>query len=248
MNDIRKKAARIEIKRFKAERKKSKANAAVAEVIRGFDFVKQNRMFADWVTSSTTTNQDISDAQPTAVNRARDKAKNSGQIKKFLDLCEKNIVYTGFHLHSHISDPNGTPDEGARAAVEAAWSEWGKKGNPTMCGMFSFTQAHKKLVREKARDGEYLVREITGSARAVGNKWGYALQIIPIECLDFQYSKRLSNGNVVIMGVEKDTWNRPVAYHILKEVPDNPWKHRNRKPERERIQASEIIHSFKSDF
>jgi lambda family phage portal protein len=257
MNDIRNTSARSEIKRYQSDIKRkakqkadSKAAAAKkATLSRRFDAVQQNRMFADWITSSTTTDSDINDSQPRFLNRARDKAKNSGNLKKFLDMLEKNVVFTGFTLHSKAMDNQGNPDEGDRAAIEKGWKQWGKKGVCTMDGKFSFAQAHRKLVRDRGRDGEYLVREIMGSAEAVGNKFGYAWQIIPIEALDFMYSKRLSNGNVVIMGVELNKWNRPVAYHILKDVPDNPWK---RNPSsnnvRERIPADQIIHGFKTAF
>lgn len=245
-NHIRRETARAAIKRFQKPKKTTKSE----RVSRRFDAANKTRMFADWLMSSKTTNQDISDSQPTLLNRGRDKGKNSSGIKKFLDMCEKNIVYTGFMLNSLVMDDNGTPDTIARSVIEKGWKDWGKKGICTVDGMFSFTQAHKKLVRDKARDGEYLVREHYGSARSVGNKYGYALQIIPIEALDLTYSGRYQNGNMVIMGVELNKYNRPVAYHILNEIPEDPWKRKQSAgtPKRSRIPASEIIHSFKYDF
>ncbi len=244
--DIRRQVARAAIERFNKPKIKP---MKTVEIQRRFNAAQKTRMFSDWITASQTTNEDIYNSQPTLLNRGRDKAKNSGAIKKFLDMCEKNIVYTGFVLNSLVTDPNGQPDDVARRAVEDAWKDWCKKGIPTKCGKFSFAQAHKKLVRDKARDGEYLVREHKGSARKVGNRFGYALQLIPVEALDLTYSQRLSNGNVVIMGVELDQWNKPVAYHILKEIPEDPWKRSSAGYyERDRIPADEIIHSFKTEF
>lgn len=242
---IRRETAKAAIKRFQQPKPKVKEE----RVSRRFEGAQKTRMFADWLAQRKTTNEDIYDSQPTLLDRGRDKAKNSSGIKKFLDMCEKNIVYTGFMLSSLVTDDNGTPDEVARRAIETAWKEWGKKGTCTIDGMFSFSQAHKKLVRDKARDGEYLVREHYGSAQNVGNKYGYALQIIPVEALDLTYNQRLNNGNVIIMGVELNKWNRPVAYHILKEIPDDPFRRNDGATyERQRIPAEEIIHSFKYDF
>jgi len=207
---------------------------------RAFAGAAHNRLTADWMTSSLSTNQEIESSQPTMLNRGRDLGRNDRNMKRFLGLCERNIVGEGFVLRSLVNDPNGTPDTEARNAIEKGFKEWGKKGVATVCGRYSFRQAHRKSVRDKARDGEYLVRMIEG--KQAGNKFNFALQLIPVETLDYQYSARLNNGNFIVMGVEYNKWNRPLAFHMFTETPYEV--NSNWNGERIRIPASEIVHSF----
>ena len=92
-----------------------------------------------------------------------------------------------------------------------------------------------------ARDGEILIRRV----RAAGiNRFGYALQLIEADHLDERYNDTLTNGNRVKMGVEFDSWNRPVAYHIFKTHPGDTMYADVSYGERERIPADEIIHLY----
>ena len=125
---------------------------------RSFTAATRNRLTADWVASSYSTNQEIESSQPTMLNRGRDLARNDRNMKRFLGLCERNIVGEGFNLNSLVvDDPNGRPDVQARNAIEKAFKEWGRKGTCTVCGKYSFRQAHRKSVKDKARDGEYII-------------------------------------------------------------------------------------------
>jgi lambda family phage portal protein len=214
---------------------------------RGFTAANKSRLFADWVVSGgTTTNEELNAALPTLQWRARELARNDRHMRRFLRLAVKNVVGTGFRLESKVRDPTGTLDQQAIAAIEQSWAAWARKGTCTVCGRFSFSQLHRKLVRDKARDGEYLVRRVRGWQ---GNAWRYALQQLPAEVLDHGYSTRLDGGNTVIMGVELDAWWRPVAYHLWDERPR--WSMSSRvwtSGGRRRVPADEIIHGYTVEF
>jgi lambda family phage portal protein len=245
---LRSRVVRQTIKEYKVNaRRRAEAAKYKKRVERAFAGASQSRLYADWLSTSATTNEEIQNSQPRVLNRGRELARDDANVKKFLRMVDKGIVHTGFRLQSTVVDSNGEPDEAARRAIERMFKKWSMKGVCTTCGKFSFRQAHRKMVRTKARDGEYFVRK---HLNYPGNEFGFALQLIPVETLDWQFNKRLSNGNIVIMGVELNADNRPVAYHFWEEVPSATTKHNpgNTLSKRQRISADQIIHSFIDEF
>ena len=62
------------------------------------------------------------------------------------------------------------------------------------------------------RDVEALIVQIKG--KKAGNKYGYALRMVEVERLPVQYSRDLKNGAQIIIGVEVDDPNHPVAHGL----------------------------------
>lgn len=245
---LRSRVVRQTINEYKVQaRRRAHAVKDKKRIDRAFGGASGSRLYADWLATAATSNEQIQNSQPRMLNRGRELARDDANVKKFLRMVDKGIVFTGFRLQSTVVDANGKPDEEARRAIERMFKAWSAKGVCTTCGKFSFRQAHRKMVRTKARDGEYFVRK---HLNYPGNEFGFALQLIPVETLDWQFNRKLSNGNVVIMGVELNADNRPVAYHFWEEVPAATVKHKtgNTLANRQRIPADEIIHSFIDEF
>jgi lambda family phage portal protein len=102
------------------------------------------------------------------------------------------------------------------------------------------------IVKCWKRDGSCIVRKIKGW----NNPYKYALQVLDSHALDIYYNQ-MSTGkdNTVIMGVEIDSYGKPVAYHFKQSVWQVP-AHANipsASYERVRIPASEIQHIYKRE-
>ena len=66
--------------------------------------------------------------------------------------------------------------------------------------------------------------------------------VIDVDRLDTLHNQAGAAGhNSIVMGVEMDTYGRPVAYHIFSTHPSEP---RTGERYRERIPADEILHDF----
>jgi len=95
-------------------------------------------------------------------------------------------------------------------------------------------------MRTVARDGEVLVRMIRGYK----NPWKFAIQILEADVLDEQMN--ISDGpgqNLIKMGIEYDSWGKPVAYHIREKHPGDYFSAKSSYTYR-RVPASEIVHLF----
>ena len=78
--------------------------------VRGYDAAKRDHLTAGWTSSSASANEDIRNALEIVRARSRDLAANNDYMRKFLRMCEVNIVGPhGFRYKNLTANP------GARA-------------------------------------------------------------------------------------------------------------------------------------
>lgn len=229
----------------RAEPKQQQRRPAMI-VMRGFDAAKGDRLKSTWAVSGTSTDDDVYRGAEVVRRRARDHALNNTTAKKFLNMVSTNVVGpNGFRLQSLVADPTGTPDNLARKAIEDAFSRWSTRaGGCDVTGRRSFGDICRTLIRVAARDGEFLVRKVRGKQ---AGEFGFSLQLLAIDRLDIQLNKQLSGGSIIKMGVELNTYGKPVAYHVRQSNPvENSWVSSDGQ-RYERIPAEDIYHGFVTD-
>lgn len=221
-------------------RKPETNNRSFAERLRrGFNAAEKNRLTADWPLFQTSTDADLYRSLKPLRNRSRDLSKNSPYARKFLEIATNNIIGPrGIRLQVRATrNTNDNPDKPLNDVIEMAWDEWGRKGTCDVTGQLSWLDAQRLAVRTLARDGEVLVRLVETS-----NPFGMQIQFIPVEWLDEAYN-RIENGNRVIMSVEIDAFDRPVAYWLTPPASD-AFPRMVSETKRTRVPASEILHIY----
>lgn len=208
---------------------------------RSFTAAQRGRLTQAWDmrTTSADANQEIYRDHHTLRARAREQSINSPYAKRFYRLLKQNVIGAfGISLQSKAVMANGTPDRKTRRVIEKEYRQFCKLGNCDVTGQYSFTTFMNLWLECLARDGEIMVRLV----RNWSNRWGFALQILEIDRLDPDLNTLLDNGNIIRMGVERDRWERPVAYWLLRDHPGDVYQ---RAEDRyERVPASELIHTF----
>ncbi len=209
---------------------------------RNFAAAAVNRFTADWLISYRDADAELRMALPRMRAVSRDLERNGNYGRRFLALVARNVIgHKGIVLQAQSRRDDGSLDQADNKKIEAAWEQWGQLGVCTVDGLLSWVDAQRLMMRSIARDGEVLVRFIRGAN--AGNKFNFALQILEGDHLDETHNAVLDNGNIITMGVEKNKYGRPVAYHLLTRHPgsDN-YIHAGR--ERERVPADQILHLF----
>lgn len=213
--------------------------------MRYFQGASSNRLVADWITDLQSINKALRFEFKSLLSRSRDLAANNDYIKGFLKRCVTNIVGPNGFVLQNRALKNNEPDDEVNQMIEEKWEEWSHR---YATKEVTFTELQKIAVKQWKRDGNVLIRKMVG--RQV-NKFGFKLELLNIEQLDLAYNDRLSNGNVVIMGVEFNKSNERVAYWIRATKPENEISYlytydaiRNSI----RIPAEEIYHFFTRDF
>lgn len=172
--------------------------------------------------------------------RARQVTINTAYGAKFLQLVVSNVCGpTPFKLQAKVKYSSGKFDTTANQRLESEWAQWSKPGKADFEGRLSLADILRLVARTLACDGEALIRIHEGTQ---AGPWGLQLQVIDVDRLDEDLNKELTNGNVIIAGVELDTNGRTVAYHLLKRKPSD-WQFGYSR-EYIRIPSEQMIHLY----
>lgn len=212
---------------------------------KAFVSAQNTRQTSDWIVSPIKTNEELKRSLQLIVLRARDLAKNNPLVIKYLNMRAENIIGSGFKTQIKIKNDNKTIDFQASEIVENGWYKWGRASNKfcTMDGTTGFVDFCKLIDRTLAVDGECFIQLFKGLKN---NPYKFSLRIIDTLDIDVFYNvSALDNqGNYILMGVERDKYDRPVAYWT-RENPVNPTYFGGN---RIRLDASNVIHLFHKEY
>lgn len=202
-----------------------------------------NRLTQDWVMLPLSANQEIRWNARAVRARARELCRDNGYAKRFLALVAANVVGAkGIRLEAKVTDLTGAPSEGVNEQIETAWETWGHAETCSADRRWSWTEVQRAIAKNLAQDGEVLLWR----HRYFDNAFGYAVELIDPDRLDFLYNRDAdAQGNRIRFGVEVDQWGGPVAYHIWKHHPSEFEYERDN--ERIRVPAEQITHLFIAD-
>lgn len=208
----------------------------------GYNAAHVSRLTQDWVMRPMTEDAELRRSLRGMRLRSRELAHNEDFARKFLIMVKINVIgSSGIRLQNQAKNREGILDTMANEKIEDAWQEWCKKENASVAGTMSFRDLQNLFIESIARDGEILVRKVKG----YDNPFRFSLQFIEADHLDENYNLELDNGNRIVMGVEKDSWGKPVAYHLLTVHPGEYSYYRIANAKMyDRVPADEIIHEF----
>jgi lambda family phage portal protein len=202
---------------------------------RRFTAAGVNRLTNDWRADALPTNALLRGDLKTLRNRSRDLCRNNAYANHILRLYRNNVVGEGFTLQLK---PDAETDEKVSTLVETAWKEWTKAEFCNTSGRMDFMQICHLAIEALIRDGEFLIRKVYDR----DNKYGVSLRVYGCDWLDETYNERLPNGNRIIMSVEVDKMDRPLAYWLTEPMGNYPSRNQDRR--RTRYVASDFIHGF----
>lgn len=208
-----------------------------------------SRLTESWTTTATSLDYDLKRSLRIMQARSRDLFQNEPYAKKFMIMAKTNVVGpTGFALQVKITEStaNGkvTLDKLAGTAIEKSFKKWCKPGNCDVTGKMSFLDIQNLFLSGQIREGEVLIRKITGKN---AGEFGFMLQVLDIDRLDTEYNYSSEGGNEIRMGVEVNSFGKPIAYHLKAKHPGDSNYYTYKGGGYIRIPANEIIHQFVLD-
>lgn len=234
--------AALRLEREDAEHARQLARAR--QVARAFGAARQyaaatvDRFSAEWSVSSSTYQVEIYRNLRPLRARSRDMARNNPHMKRFLGMVRRNVVGpAGIKLQVRAKRGNEL-DELLNNEVEAKFSEWALPDTSSASGKLSWVDCQGYAIGTMARDGEFLCRFIEAD-----NPFGFSLKFYDPAYLDETYNEVLGNGNRVVMSVEVDRYDRPVAYYFTTPRFDVA-PYARESMERVRIPADQVVHSY----
>ena len=204
---------------------------------RSYNSAKVGRLTNDWTTTQSSANREIKNDIKVLRARSRQLERDNDYARRYFKLLENNVLgSTGIGLQCKSRDPNGSLDKLANQRIESAWKDWARPENCTVAGTHSWLDVQRLVLRSVARDGAVIIRKV----RNWDNPYRFAIQVLEVDHLDSDYNFVLKNGNIIRLGVERDRFEKPVAYYILNGHEGDEFG-MMRPTKRERIPADEMI-------
>jgi lambda family phage portal protein len=214
---------------------------------RGFQGAMFNRLVADWITSSTSMDAEIRKDLKRLRDRSRDLVRNNDYARSAQRAITNNVVGQGVSMQAAVKMRRGSRmDDATNSAIEAAWEKWKRKQYCHTAGILSFHDIERQLIDAMPESGEIFVRKVRQPFG--GGRIPFSLEIIEADRLDVDLNELAKNGNEIRMGVERDVWGRPIAYHFKSDHPgDYPFGAGAVGNKTLRIPADNVIHLFRQE-
>lgn len=210
---------------------------------RHFQAARHTRQNRDWTSFPQGANWILRCDLPTLRARARDMAKNSPHFRKFLQMAKSNIVgHKGIQLQCDaVFKTTGEPYTALNSYIENEFWQWGRRETCTESGKMSWVEAQQLCVEMLIRDGEVLIEHITNA----DNPFGYSIKFWNVDWLDETHNELLKNGNRIVMSIEIDAKDKPVAYWLTEPPSENFYGYDQNRRYRRRVAAEDMTHIFR---
>jgi lambda family phage portal protein len=149
--------------------------------------------------------------------QARHLEQNHDLARGALAILVSNIVGArGITLEPQPRNKDGSINIDLAGQISELWQDWGKL--PETTGSHRWASAQRIAARAWVRDGEFLSQLLLGRTPGLdhGTRVPFSLELIESDLLPFWMS---SSEPWISMGVERNAWGRPQAYHLYKVHP-----------------------------
>lgn len=229
---------------FNAQRSASKVSLATAAGgKRAYAGASMSRLNSDWTALNTSADSEIITSLRILRARSRELLRDNEYAKAAVRTIKNNVIGSGVGMQAQVVTAGGKLLDKVNDNIEAAWEEWTDKDTCDPAGKLGFADMERLIMGSIPENGEVLVRKVR---RPFGmGKLPYALELIEADRLVDQWSvARAENGNMIRMGVEQDSWGRPVAYWLYPHHPGDYQFSSFVASALIRVPAEEIIHLF----
>lgn len=183
--------------------------------------------YGDFTSSSGSADYELRNAIAELRRKTRFLARNSGTMKRYIQLMQDNIV-----------GENGFSVQLGNQSIERAFADW--CDHPTVDMTMGIVDFERLMVATWCRDGEFIFEFVRSK------EFPDMLAINPIEAdmLDETLNYLLPNGGEVRMGVELNAQMTPVAYWFLNDHPGDGMMGHNSHQRHRRVPAANVVHVF----
>lgn len=213
--------------------------------VRMYHAAKSSRLTSGWSPSNTSADAELASSLTTLRNRSRALVRDAPYAKRLKTICVNNIIGSGIGLQAQVGTSRGELNQRINDDIEKAWYEWCEADSCHTGGTLHFSDLERALMGEQFEAGEVFIRL---HFSAFGNsRIPLALELIEAERLADEFSfpaqpGTLAAGNTVRLGVEMDSFYRPVAYWIRERHITESHMFSGGTDRLERVPATQIIH------
>jgi lambda family phage portal protein len=181
---------------------------------------RQSRLTSGWYATNSSADSELALSLVMLRNRSRALTRDAAYAKRAKTVVINNVIGTGIGMQAQVANQRGRLMDKINSDIEEAWCEWARAENCHTGGRLHFTDIERQAFGQIFEAGEILIRV---HLQAFGNsKIPLALELIEPERLAEQMMApqgMLEPGTYVRMGVEIDSFGRPVGYWVREQHP-----------------------------
>lgn len=213
-----------------ANRAKSRHMAGIFDPkLRKYEAASMKPRMGGWGLSGSGPNSELSAAMLPLRDRSRDMVRNDGFAWRAARIKPANVVGGGIRPSiAGASDPQ-----------KQVWKDWAESTICDFDGRLTFYGIQRLIMRSVLVSGDVFIRQ----RRMAGMDIPLQLQLLEADFLDeSKDGTQLSNGNIIMQGIEFNREGKRVAYWMFEQHPGENmvW----RKLNSVRIPADEILHVY----
>lgn len=218
-------------------------------LLRQYEGAAKTRRTEGFKSRGTSANTEIAISLATLRDRSRDLVRNNPYAARGIQAIANNVIGPGIFTQFKVK-----PDR-RQLALNNMWQAWAGTKICDFDGRNTLAGIERIVTRSMVEGGEAIIR-----LRRVGRQFGIALdgnliEVPPIQLqvlegdhlASNQLIGKLESGNRIIQGIEFDSNNKRVAYHLFQDHPGSF----NIAPVSNnlafRIDAADIAHIYRQD-
>lgn len=202
---------------------------------------RDSRLTSGWAQTVTSADSELSTSLRPLRSRSRALIRDAAYAKRAKIIVVNNVIGQGIGMQAQVKTTRDGLNNRINDDIEAAWEDW---CGPETChtgGTLHFADLERFAMGQIFEAGEIFIRKYY---RPFGDSSiPFALEVIEPERVvdEFQPSPMAPNATVR-MGIEADSFRRPIAYWIRRLHPGEIRYSAGEIDAIERIPADQIIH------
>ena len=204
-----------------------------------------SRLTSDWTSSSSSADAEIKTSLKKLRDRSRQLCRDNPYAKQAKRTTQINVIGQGIKLQCQVQALRGKKkDQKLCYYIEKCWKDWCKRDSCDVSGQRSFVMLENMLAGALPESGEVIFRIVR--KKFGKSKISLGLEMIESDLLDEDYQVSVKRkGNEWRMGVEVDSWGRPVRFAFLTRHPGDYWfKDPYEKTKHIFLDAKDVIHLY----
>jgi lambda family phage portal protein len=208
---------------------------------RQYAMAKPSRLTSGWGNQTTSEDSELSSSLRTARARSRELIRDAAYAKRAKVIVQNNVVGPGIGMQAKVQASKGTLNDMINDDIENTWEDWACASSCHTGGALHFSDLERVAIGQVFEAGEVFIR--IHHEKFGNSKIPFALEVIEAERIadEFQPSALLPN-TAVRLGIETDSFHRPVAYWLRTTHPGELRLTPEQTTRLERVPAENIIH------
>ena len=210
--------------------------------VRLYSAARNSRLTSGWGASNGSSDTELISSLTMLRSRSRALVRDAAYAKRARSIVQNNVVGTGIGMQAQVMTTRDDLNERVNAGIEAAWLRWCRAESCHTGGALHFADLERALIGQVFEAGEVFVRK--HPVPFGDSKVPFALELVEAERIadEWTYPPPPTSGANLRMGVEVDSYGRPVAYWVRERHPGEVRLAVEQSDRLVRVPADQMIH------